>query len=59
MIYTCEKCHYTFVNVIVGSYKLYCPDCGSAHIRPASEFEKERYEEEQAELALIYNGDVV
>ena len=56
MIFTCEKCRYTFDTLTA---KPFCPDCGSTLIRPATAIETERYEQEQAEMVLIYNGDVV
>ena len=47
MICTCESCRYTYKRI--GTYK-YCPDCGSARIREATEREKKEYRDYQKEF---------
>jgi len=44
MIYTCDKCRFTFERVGVTDA---CPDCGKTAIREADETEKEEFRDNQ------------
>jgi len=46
MIYTCEKCRFTFRR---SKETEACPDCGKPAVREATEKEKEEYRTNQAE----------
>lgn len=40
MVYVCEKCKFVFERQ---GEVTNCPDCGSGHIRPADEAERQSY----------------
>ena len=46
MIYTCEKCRFTFRRSKEAET---CPDCGKPAVREATEKEKDEYMKNQAE----------
>jgi len=50
MIYTCEKCRFTFRRSKEAEF---CPDCGKQAVREATEKEKEEYMKNQEEYKIM------
>ena len=46
MLFTCEKCHYIYDNILNRDY---CPDCGSKKIHPATASETVKFIEGNSE----------
>ena len=46
MLFTCEKCHYIYDNILNIDY---CPDCGSKKIHPATDSETVKFIEGNSE----------
>ena len=50
MLFTCEKCHYIYDNILNRDY---CPDCGSKKIHPATASETVKFIEGNSENEKI------
>ena len=51
MIYYCPACHYIY-PASTARDTAFCPDCGTAMPRPATEEQREQYEKDRASIAL-------
>lgn len=57
-LYYCPDCHFIY-PAATAREKAFCPDCGQATPRPATEAETAQYEADRASVAAIIPGQSI
>lgn len=57
-LYYCPACHFIY-PAATAREKAFCPDCGQATLRPATEAETAQYEADRASVAAIIPGQSI